>query len=67
MAGAMAGAMAYVTKKAKDQVGGTMKRRWAGKSEAGSAIRVLPKRNREEDIESGLAKRMKLDEDLAWV
>jgi hypothetical protein len=64
---AVTGPMAYAAKKSKDQFKGTIKRRWNKKSEAGSEIRVPLKRNREEDIESGLAKRMKHDKDLVYV
>lgn len=66
-AGGATAAAAYMAKAAKDQVKGTLKRRWAGESEAGSEIRVFPKRKREEDEEMGLAKRMKPDNDLMWV
>ena len=65
--GGATAAAAYMAKAAKDQVKGTLKRRWAGESEAGNEIRVLPKRNREEVEQMGLAKRMRLDNDLMWV
>jgi len=65
--GGATAAAAYIAKAAKDQVKGTLKRRWAGESEAGNEVRVLPKRKREEDEETGLAKRMRLDNDLMWV